>query len=133
MIVFNTIVTVLTPCAVMPSLSELREAIYKRANVAHYSRGYRTRKLRKVFNWTKGLDLRRKDHVLLAACRLCIISREQTPDHVQAQLFASSDIAVAANRNQSVTRRFFGEDKRTESEVVAPVNPFFTRQLVAAS
>lgn len=56
-------------------LNLLRAAIYASAGVAHYSRGYRTRKLRKVCAAARGLDLRRRADVVLLAQRLGIIAK----------------------------------------------------------
>ena len=56
-------------------LNALRAAIYAATGVAHYSKGYRTRKLRKVCEAARGLDLRCRAHVVYLAQQLGIISR----------------------------------------------------------
>lgn len=54
-------------------LNALRAAIYAAAGVARYSKSYRTRKLRKVCAFARGLDLRRRQHVLRLAAHLGLI------------------------------------------------------------
>lgn len=56
-------------------LNLLRAAIYAAAGVAHYSKSYRTRKLRKVCEAARGLDLRRRKDVVLLAQRLNLIAK----------------------------------------------------------
>lgn len=56
-------------------LNALRAAIYAAAGVAHYSKGYRPRKLRKVCALARGLDLRKASHVVYLAQQLGVISR----------------------------------------------------------
>lgn len=56
-------------------LNALRAAIYAAAGVAHYSKGYRPRKLRKVCALARGLDLRKAAHVVYLAQQLGIIAK----------------------------------------------------------
>ena len=58
------------------AINELREAIYRHCGVAHFSRGYRSKKLRKVCVSAVGLDLRRKEHVIYLAEKLGLIDRK---------------------------------------------------------
>ena len=62
----------LTPTS---TIAQLRDAIYRRCGVVHYSRGYRSRKLRKVCSESIGLDLRRKADVVTLAQRLGLLDR----------------------------------------------------------
>ncbi|NEQ45592.1 MAG: hypothetical protein F6K00_19435 [Leptolyngbya sp. SIOISBB] len=55
------------------TINELRQAIYVACGVAGYSKGYRTRKLRKVCPFARGLDLRRKQDVVALATYLGLI------------------------------------------------------------
>lgn len=55
-------------------INELRQAIYVRCGVQHYSKGYRSKKLRQVCQFAVGLDLRRKADVVQLAQRLGIIA-----------------------------------------------------------
>lgn len=54
-------------------INELRQAIYVACGVTGYSKGYRTRKLRKVCPFARGLDLRRKADVVALATYLGLI------------------------------------------------------------
>jgi hypothetical protein len=56
------------------SINELRLRIYQACGVAHFSKGYRPTKLRKVCEAARGLDLRRKEDVVLLAQRLGLLS-----------------------------------------------------------
>ena len=56
-------------------IAQLRQAIYERCGVAHFSKGYRSKKLRKVCSESIGLDLRRKSDVVTLAQRLGLIDR----------------------------------------------------------
>ena len=56
-------------------IAQLRQAIYERCGVAHFSKGYRSRKLRKVCPQSVGLDLRRKTDVIYLAEVLGLIHR----------------------------------------------------------
>lgn len=58
-------------------LNLLRATIYVAAGVAHYSKSYRTRKLRKVCEAARGLDLRRRSDVVLLAQRLGLIAKSE--------------------------------------------------------
>ena len=60
----------LTPIA---PINQLRQAIYERCGIAHFSKGYRSRKLRKVCQAAIGLDLRNKKHVVYLAKHLGLI------------------------------------------------------------
>jgi hypothetical protein len=62
----------LTPTS---NLSALRAAIYAATGVAHYSKGYRPRKLRRVCALARGLDLRKAAHVVYLAQQLGLISK----------------------------------------------------------
>lgn len=55
------------------NINQLRQAIYVHCGVAHYSKGYRPKKLRQVCRAAVGLDLRRKSDVVLLAQRLGIV------------------------------------------------------------
>jgi hypothetical protein len=57
----------------IPSVNELRLQIYRTCGVLHYSRSYRPRKLRKVCEAARGLDLRKKADVILLAQRLGLL------------------------------------------------------------
>lgn len=57
-----------------PRINEIRLQIYRRTGVLHYSRSYRPRKLRKLCEAARGLDLRKKEDVLTLAQRLGLIS-----------------------------------------------------------
>ncbi|MEO0659844.1 MAG: hypothetical protein AAFY74_20575 [Pseudomonadota bacterium] len=65
-------------------INQLRQLIYAACGVLGYSRGYRARKLRKVCEWAKGLDLRRKDDVRWLAMRLGIIPSESDCRQLEA-------------------------------------------------
>ena len=56
-------------------IAQLRDAIYTACGVAHFSKGYRSRKLRKVCPESVGLDLRRKADVIYLAEKLGLINR----------------------------------------------------------
>ena len=58
------------------TINQLREAIYRRCGVAHYSKGYRSKKLRKVCPLSVGLDLRRKTDVIYLAEQLGLLDRK---------------------------------------------------------
>ena len=58
------------------TINQLRQAIYERCGVAHYSKGYRSRKLRKVCPQSVGLDLRRKTDVVYLAEQLNLLDRK---------------------------------------------------------
>lgn len=64
----------MTTLTATSKLTALRAAIYAAAGVSGYSKGYRPRKLRKVCSAAKGLDLRRRDHVIRLALHLGIIA-----------------------------------------------------------
>ena len=55
-------------------IHELRLAIYRACGVAGFSKGYRSRKLRKVCPFARGLDLRRKADVIALAEHLGLIA-----------------------------------------------------------
>ena len=57
------------------TITQLRQAIYTACGVAHYSRGYRSKKLRKVCPQSVGLDLRRKADVMYLAEKLGLMDR----------------------------------------------------------
>ena len=57
-----------------PRINELRLQIYRRVGVLHYSRSYRPRKLRKLCEAARGLDLRKSGDVLALAQRLGLIA-----------------------------------------------------------
>ncbi|MEO0538773.1 MAG: hypothetical protein AAF215_33560 [Cyanobacteria bacterium P01_A01_bin.123] len=56
------------------NINELRQAIYAACGVAGFSKGYRSRKLRKVCPFAQGLDLRRKADVVALAEHLGLIA-----------------------------------------------------------
>jgi len=72
--------------AALPStpIRQLRELIYAACGLLHYSKGYRSRKLRKVCEASKGLDLRRKSDVRWLAMHLGIIPSEADCRQLQA-------------------------------------------------
>ena len=51
-------------------INALRQAIYQACGVMHFSRGYRSRKLRQVCEAARGLDLRLKADVVVLATRV---------------------------------------------------------------
>ena len=57
-----------------PPIHELRLAIYRACGVAGFSKGYRSKKLRKVCPFARGLDLRRKQDVIALAEHLGLIA-----------------------------------------------------------
>ncbi|NER84806.1 MAG: hypothetical protein F6K42_35880 [Leptolyngbya sp. SIO1D8] len=57
------------------SINELRQAIYRKCGVTHFSKGYRPKKLRQVCHLAQGLDLRRRADVLYLAQQLGLIER----------------------------------------------------------
>jgi hypothetical protein len=59
--------------ATTPPINELRLRIYQACGVAHFSKGYRSTKLRKVCEAARGLDLRRKADVVLLSQRLGLL------------------------------------------------------------
>ena len=59
--------------AAIATINQLRQAIYERCSVAHYGKGYRSRKLRKVCSESIGLDLRCKTDVVKLAQRLGLL------------------------------------------------------------
>jgi len=59
--------------ATTPPINEIRLRIYRACGVAHFSKGYRGRKLRQVCEAARGLDLRRKADVVLLAQRLGLL------------------------------------------------------------
>ena len=65
------------------NINELRQAIYRACNVAHFSKGYRTRKLRKVCPFAQGLDLRRKSDVVALAEYLGLIKPLNNVVHIE--------------------------------------------------
>ncbi|MEO0826880.1 MAG: hypothetical protein AAFY20_09415 [Cyanobacteria bacterium J06639_14] len=64
-------------------INELRLAIYRACGVARFSKGYRSRKLRKVCPFTQGLDLRRKSDVVALAQHLGVIKPLNNVIHLE--------------------------------------------------
>jgi hypothetical protein len=64
--------TAMKPTAKSP-INELRALIYRACGVAHLRSSTRSRRLRKVCEASRGLDLRRKADVVLLAQRLGIL------------------------------------------------------------
>ncbi|NER82777.1 MAG: hypothetical protein F6K42_25125 [Leptolyngbya sp. SIO1D8] len=56
-------------------INQLRQAIYMACGVLHFSKGYRSKKLRQVCHLANGLDLRRKADVVYLAEQLGLIDR----------------------------------------------------------
>ncbi|MDA0265445.1 MAG: hypothetical protein O2890_14790 [Cyanobacteria bacterium] len=69
-----------------PSVNELRLKIYRACGVFHYSGSYRPRKLRKLCEAARGLDLRKKADAILLAQRLNLLPQSNVihVDFVQA-------------------------------------------------
>ena len=59
-----------------PTINQLRQAIYRHCGVAHFSKGYRPKKLRQVCHQAIGLDLRRREDVMYLAQKLGLIERK---------------------------------------------------------
>ena len=57
-------------------INDLRQKIYERCGLTKYRPSYRPRKLRKVCELAKGLDLRRKADVIFLAKGLGIIASD---------------------------------------------------------
>ena len=58
----------------------IRQAIYDRLGVSHYSASYRSRKLRKVCAFACGLDLRRREHCVILAQHLGVMVKPDLPE-----------------------------------------------------
>lgn len=89
----------LTPRTAMTSqsnINEIRQAIYAATGVAGFSRGYRSRKLRKVCPMAQGLDLRRKSDAVFLAEQLGLIKSDAPQVGALESLFNQADSIMAS-------------------------------------
>ena len=62
------------------NINVIRQSIYESLGISHYPASTRSRKLRKVWSFACGLDLRRPGHCVILAQHLGVMARPSLPE-----------------------------------------------------